>query len=148
MPYEKNIRSEGESFSESVLLWPRCTRLREALSSAAPWGSACRWFADAVCLVLDAYECHFEVADEFHLMGCQAAALLFGERSGSLLQHLERRRGILRIVRCGVGYRGAQEFVIRTCCFQFLRMSCLNSSNSASLYRVFSASAIVSIFYL
>lgn len=105
-------------------------------------------FADAVCLVLDAYECHFEVADEFHLMGRQAAALLFGERSGSLLQHLERRRGILRIVRCGVGYRGAQEFVIRTCCFQFLRMSCLNSSNSASLYRVFSASAIVSIFYL
>ena len=76
-------------------------------------------FADAVCLVLDAYECHFEVADEFHLMGRQAAALLFGERSGSLLQHLERRRGILRIVRCGVGYRGAQEFVIRTCCFQF-----------------------------
>jgi len=49
-------------------------------------------FADAVCLVLDAYECHFEVADEFHLMGRQAAALLFGERSGSLLQHLERRR--------------------------------------------------------
>ena len=46
-------------------------------------------FADAVCLVLDAYECHFEVADEFHLMGRQAAALLFGERSGSLLQHLD-----------------------------------------------------------
>ena len=71
-------------------------------------------FADAVRLVLDAYERHFEVADEFHLMGCQAAALLFGERSGSLLQHLERRRCVFRIVVGGMGDRGAQQLVVRT----------------------------------
>ena len=33
-------------------------------------------FADAVCLVLDAYERHFEVADKFHLMGSQTTGKL------------------------------------------------------------------------
>ena len=71
-------------------------------------------FADAVRLVLDAYERHFEVADKFHLMGSQTTAFLFGKSCGALLQHLERRRCVFRIVVGGMGDRGAQQLVVRT----------------------------------
>ena len=70
-------------------------------------------FADAVRLVLDAYERHFEVADKFHLMGSQTTAFLFGKSCSALLQHLERRRCVFRIVVGGMGDRGAQQLVVR-----------------------------------
>ena len=54
--------------------------------------------ADAVGLVLDADECHFEILDEFHLMRRQTRALLLGKRRRSLFEYLERRRCILCIV--------------------------------------------------
>ena len=71
-----------------------------------------RGLADAVGLVLDTHERHFEVADEFHLVGGQPSALLLGERRGTFFEHLERRRGILRIVVARMGDRRAQQFVV------------------------------------
>lgn len=70
---------------------------------------AARGLADAVGFVLDAHERHFEVADELHLMCGQPPALLLREGRSTLLEHLERRRGVLRIVVGRMGDRRTQQ---------------------------------------
>jgi hypothetical protein len=47
-------------------------------------------------------------------MGSQTTAFLFGKSCSALLQHLERRRCVFRIVVGGMGDRGAQQLVVRT----------------------------------
>ena len=75
--------------------------------------------ADAVGLVLDADECHFEILYELHLMRCQTRTLLLGKRRRSLFEYLERRRCILCIVVSGMRDCGAQRFVVVAGGFEF-----------------------------
>ena len=53
------------------------------------WDKLSRGLAYAVGLIVDAHECHFEVAYELRLTLCQTAILLLRECCGTLLHNLE-----------------------------------------------------------
>ena len=65
-----------------------------------------RFATNPVGLVLDADERRLQMLDKFQLPLRQPSRFLLGQRSGPLLQYLERRRGILYVIAGSVRNRG------------------------------------------